>query len=121
MEKRPIVEELLPLTPRVFLLLWALDAGPRHGYALLEEVEELGRGKVSFGPASLYEAIHRLRDRGLLEETDAPPSVESDDSRRKYYRLTEHGREVLRVEAARLAELVSRLEEAGIVDGSKAS
>jgi DNA-binding PadR family transcriptional regulator len=102
--------DLLPLTPRVFLILWALAEREQHGYALLREVEALSRGRVTIKPGSLYEAIDTLARRGLIEETEA---TESDGGpRRQPYRITAFGREVFAAEAARLDELVADLRDA---------
>ena len=108
--------ESLPLTPRVLLILWALESGPQHGYRLLQELEERGRGRVSIGPASLYEAIQTLQRRDWIAPVDAPDDA---DSRRRYFRLTDHGRSVLRAEAQRLADLVNDLRVDGLVDSAK--
>jgi len=110
----------LPLTPRVMLILWALDAGPKHGYRLLSEVEELGRGRVSIGPASLYESIQSLRRKGWIEPTGAPADAASPDRRRRYFQLTAAGGEILRAEASRLSELVDDLRARGLVDQASA-
>lgn len=110
----------LPLTPRVMLILWALDTGPKHGYRLLSEVEELGRGRVSIGPASLYESIHSLRRKGWIEPTAAPPDAASHDQRRRYFQLTTTGTDILRAEASRLSELVDDLRSGGLVDHASA-
>ena len=110
----------LPLTPRVFLILWALDRdGPMHGYRLLSAVEELGRGQVSIGPASLYESIQTLRRRGWIEPARPPADAESSDRRRRYFDLTAVGLGILRSEAERLSTLVSDLRAAGLVDPGK--
>ena len=106
-------DDLLPLTPRVFLLLWALEDGPQHGYALLGQIQDRGNGQVTIGPASLYEAIHSLSRRGLIEPAEAP---EDADRRRRYFQLTDDGQRVLRSEAERLAQLVEDLRSAGLVD-----
>ncbi|NKB89008.1 MAG: PadR family transcriptional regulator [Acidobacteria bacterium] len=106
----------LPLTPRVMLILWALDTGPKHGYRLLSEVETLGRGRVTIGPASLYESIQSLRSKGWIEPAEIPAEATSHDRRRRYFQLTGDGQGVLRAEALRLAELVDDLRANGIVD-----
>lgn len=99
------VDEHLPLTPRVFHILLSLLDGPNHGYAVMQEVEARSDGKVTIGPGTLYEAIHGLRDKGLIRETDAP---EPDaDSRRRTYELTEAGAAVLKAETERLSDLVA--------------
>jgi DNA-binding PadR family transcriptional regulator len=103
-------DDLLPLTPRVFLILWALTGQELHGYALLREVETLSRGRVTIKPGSLYEAIDTLAKRGLIEET----GFEKGDGgpRRRPYRLTAFGRGVFDAEAQRLEELVADLRDA---------
>lgn len=113
------VDDLLPLTPRVFLLLWSLDQdGPMHGYALLERIEQRGGGQVTIGPASLYEAIQSLHDRGLVEPCEAPPGAQPD-RRRRYFRLSDTGRRALKTEARRLADLVEQLRDSGLVAPAK--
>ena len=103
-------QELLPLTPRVFLILWALSENECHGYGLLREVEELGRGRVSIKPGSLYEAIDSLARRGLIE-----PADNGGNSRRRTYRITGFGRDVVAAEATRLGELVDDLRAAKLI------
>lgn len=111
----------LPLTPRVFLILWALDrAGVAHGYRLLEDVEELGRRQVSIGPASLYDSIQALHQRGWIEPAEPPADDPDDDRRRRYFRLTDAGRGMLRSEAGRLSALVDDLRHSGLVDRAEA-
>lgn len=105
-------EELLPLTPVVFHTLLALAEAPRHGYAIAREVEEVTEGRVKMGPGTLYGSLQRMRDEGLIAETDAPrqsrDAVHGD--RRRYYELTALGRTALRLEGERLAR-ASRLVE----------
>src|SRR5687767_10386870 len=79
-------EDLLPLSPPVFHILLALADADRHGYGILQEVQERTHGAVKLGPGTLYGAIKRLRDGGLIEERE-DPSAESDE-RRRYYHLT---------------------------------
>jgi len=104
-------DDFLPLTPRVFLILWALSEEECHGYGLLRRVEELGRGRVSIKPGSLYEAIASLARRGLIEPTKEP----GGDSRRHTYRITSFGRNVVVAEATRLDELVEDLHTARLL------
>lgn len=113
---QPDVSSLLPLTPRVLLILWALEERPQHGYRLLKMAEELGRGRVSIGPASLYESIAALEKRDLIEPTVEPQGVDREDKRRRYFQLTDRGRKVLKAEANRVARLAVDLREAGLVD-----
>jgi len=88
-----------------FQILLALADRPRHGYAIMQEVERCTDGRVRLGPATLYRTIRTMLEAGLIAE--APDrSGESDDERRRYYRLTGAGRSVAEGEAARLAGLV---------------
>jgi DNA-binding PadR family transcriptional regulator len=100
------VAQLLPLTPAVFHILVTLADGEAHGYAIMQEVNRRSGGIVRLGPGTLYGAISRLLADGLIEESEARPDPEMDDTRRRYYRLTKRGSEVLACETERLAELV---------------
>jgi DNA-binding PadR family transcriptional regulator len=102
----PPAEALLPLTPAVFHILIALADGETHGYAIMQEVARRSGGSVRLGPGTLYGAISRLLEDGLIEESDERPDPEMDDTRRRYYRLTNFGGRVLAAETERLAGLV---------------
>lgn len=99
-------EKMLPLTPAVFHILLALADGERHGYAIMQEVAADTQGKVRMGPGTLYGSIKRMLAANLIEESDERPDPELDDTRRRYYRLTELGRRVAAAEAQRLSNLV---------------
>lgn len=96
----------LRMTPVFFHLMLSLWEGPKHGYALMQEVGERTGGRIRLGPGSLYYALGRLEEEGLIEESagsaDAPHA-----ERRRYYRLTRAGRKRLREEAALLADIVA--------------
>ncbi len=98
--------QFLPLTPAVFHILLALADGEAHGYAIMLEVAERSSGVVKLGPGTLYGAISRLLEDGLIEESNERPGPEMDDSRRRYYRITPSGGAVLAAETQRLASLV---------------
>jgi DNA-binding PadR family transcriptional regulator len=100
------LDAFLPLTPAVFHILLTLAEGESHGYAVMQEVAKRSAGSVRLGPGTLYGAISRLLDDGLIEETDERPDPELDDSRRRYYRLTKLGGRVLAAETERLSDLV---------------
>ena len=95
-----------PMQPAAFHILLALAAGERHGYALMNDVEELSDGTLRIGPGTLYGSIKRLLSAGMIAESDVRPDPDLDDSRRRYYRLTPAGRSALSAEAERLARLV---------------
>lgn len=107
----------LPLTDAVFHLLLSLADGPSHGYGILLEVEERSDGAVRMGTGTLYSAVKRLRDQGLIEDVDTPADAgAADDPRRRYYGLTRLGRVVLREEARRLEALVSFARRKSVFD-----
>ena len=112
---------LIPLSPQVFHILLALADGERHGYAIMREAELRSGGLVRLGPGTLYGAIKRLLDQGVVEESEERPAPDSDDARRRYYRLTELGRGVLSAEADRLAGLVRAVRKGRLVPRVKPS
>jgi DNA-binding PadR family transcriptional regulator len=97
--------DLVPLSEAVFHILLALADEDRHGYGIIQEVERRTAGQVRLGPGTLYGAIKRLREQGLIEEVDVDEGSEQDE-RRRYYHLTEAGREVAVLEARRLERLI---------------
>jgi DNA-binding PadR family transcriptional regulator len=102
---RPGAQTFLPLKPHWFHVLLSLAAGEQHGYAIMQEVLDRTDGKVRLWPATLYGTLKRLMEDKLVEET-APRSSAAADPRRRYYRLTRLGRDVLDVECSRLEDLV---------------
>lgn len=96
-----------PLTPAVFHVLLALAGGERHGYAIMQEVAQSTDGQIKMGPGTLYGTIKRLLAAQLITETDERPDPHLDDERRRYYRLTGVGEEVVRAEARRYADIVT--------------
>jgi DNA-binding PadR family transcriptional regulator len=88
-----------PLTPAVFYILLALARGERHGYAITRAVREDSAGAVVMGNGTLYGSLRRMLADNLIEA--AGDLVDEDDTRRKYYRLTERGRSLLQAEMAR--------------------
>jgi DNA-binding PadR family transcriptional regulator len=98
--------DFLPLPQAHFHVLVALTEGDRHGYAVMQAVEDSSGGLVKMGPATLYGTLKKLVDQGLAEEVPEPPSAD-DDQRRRYYRLTGLGRQVCAAEADRLSGLVA--------------
>jgi DNA-binding PadR family transcriptional regulator len=100
------VQKFLPLKTQWFHILLSLAGGEQHGYGIMQEVLERTGGKVRLWPATLYGAIRRLVEADLIAETEQRPAPEMDDARRRYYRLTVLGRQVLDAECDRLEELV---------------
>ena len=98
----------LPLSPAVFHILLALADEERHGYGIMQEVKRRTDGKVRLGAGTLYGAIKRLLEKGIIAETDERPDPELNEERRRYYRLTDFGQRVLRLEVSRLNQLVQQ-------------
>jgi DNA-binding PadR family transcriptional regulator len=96
-----------PLTPAVFHLLLALASGERHGYELMKQVKHDSRGQVRMGSGTLYGSIKRMLAAGLIEEAGERPDTAIEGERRRYYRLTEPGREALLAELQRYDAVVS--------------
>jgi DNA-binding PadR family transcriptional regulator len=93
----------LALTDLVFHILIALGSGPTHGYAIGKDVEEQSGGRLDPTTGTLYQALHRLREEGLIASVEPP---EHSDERRKYFQLTERGRRAAEAEARRLHTLI---------------
>jgi DNA-binding PadR family transcriptional regulator len=89
-------------SPVGYQILLALAARDRHGYLIRKAVEQQTEGTMKLGPGTLYAAIRRLEDQGLIEESPWRPDADLDDPRRRYYRLTTTGRAALESETARL-------------------
>ncbi len=113
--------DLLPLTPVALNVLLALADGERHGYGIMLEVRERTGGRVRLGPGTLYGAVKRLKEGGVIEESGERPDSESNDERRRYYRLTGFGGEVLAAEVERLDGLVRAARRKGAFPAPKPS
>lgn len=112
-ERRRDPEGELPLTPVTLNILLALADEERHGYGIMLEVSARTGGKMRMGPGTLYSSIKRLVGGGLIEESGQRPAPESDDDRRRYYRLTDFGGRVLAAEVGRLESTVRAAREKG--------
>ena len=101
---------LLPLTPVEFHILLSLTDDARHGYAILQDVARRTDGQITLRTGTLYTVIKRMLDGAWIQESDGGANG-NDDERRRYYRLTPLGRDVLRAEARRLQSLVALAQE----------
>lgn len=94
------MSETAPLREPTFLMLAALGPGPLHGYGIIKAVDEMSDGRVRLRAGTLYGALERLESQGCVvfdgERSEGGPV-------RRYYRLTDSGRDLLTREAARLA------------------
>lgn len=90
-----------PLSEPVLLILMSLASEPRHGYALLKDIERLSGGRVRLSTGTLYGALHRLLQDAWIERF-----AQEDTSREKQaYRLTPAGRRCLQTELERMKQL----------------
>ena len=103
-------QAFLPLRSNWFHILLSLVGGEQHGYGIMQDVLERSRGKVRLWPATLYGSLKRLIEKGLIAESGERPAPELDDARRRYYKLTPLGRQVLDLESQRLKDLVRVLD-----------
>jgi len=97
---------LLPLTPAVFHIMLALMDQERHGYGIMKEVESQTQGEMLLRAGTLYQAIKRMLELGLIEESAERPDPKMDDERRRYYKLSGLGHKVARGEEERLRKLL---------------
>lgn len=108
--------ESLRMTPLFLHLLLSLSVGPRHGYALMAEVEGRTDGRIMVRPSSLYYALGRLEDVGLIAEADVDDPADTPHAdRRRYYRLTRQGRARLEEEMATLDDIVTHARAQGVI------
>lgn len=103
-----------PLTPLTMSVLVALGARDLHGYALMQQLDERSDGRLRPGTGSLYAALQRLMDQGLIVESPDRPA-DDDDARRKYYRITDAGRAAVADEAARMHRLLDDARRFGLI------
>ena len=92
----------LPLRPVEFEILLVLTGGDRHGYAIIKEANERWSGSGPMETGTLYRALRRLTQAGMVEPSDRRPSPEADDERRRYLTITPFGKAVAASEARRL-------------------
>ncbi|MDI6696268.1 MAG: helix-turn-helix transcriptional regulator [Anaerolineales bacterium] len=99
------IQTQLPLTEVTYFILLSLAPEPRHGYAIMKDVERLSQGRVFLSTGTLYGALKRLLELGWIVRTQ--DSKESENNReRKAYSLTNLGQSILQAEIERLSSLL---------------
>lgn len=99
MKLTAVQQAYLPMSETAYYILLSLTA-PRHGYGIMQHVENITGGRLVLGPGTLYGSLSRMEKDGLIR-------VAAEEERRKVYVITEAGRMVLQAELARLRELVA--------------
>lgn len=90
----------LPLTETTYLILLSL-VEPRHGYAIIQNVEQLSDNQVRIAAGTMYGALDNLNKQAWIEE------IETENKRRKVYQITQRGLGVLQAETERLTKIVN--------------
>jgi DNA-binding PadR family transcriptional regulator len=104
--RQPDPADFLPLKSDVLLIMLALASRPLHGYGIIRDVEVRSDGEVLLQTGALYRTLRRLLSDRFIEECDRPADETVTDDRRRYYRLTRLGQQVLEAEVARMSRLV---------------
>lgn len=111
---RDEVDALLPLPPVTFHILLSLADEDRHGYAIIQDVEQRTAGEIRLGAGTLYRSVQRMLEQGLIAEPRKRPAPPLDDERRRYYAITPFGVAVARAEMRRLTQLVRLARARGL-------
>jgi len=104
----------LPLTVPVYQILLSVVGRDFHGYAIIQDIRGRTDGEVNLTASTLYAAIRRLLEGGMIAELAQRP-VDDPDPRRRYYRITDFGRAVVRAEAERLERQVAMAREKSLL------
>jgi DNA-binding PadR family transcriptional regulator len=108
------VDKHLPLRRVEFHILLSLASGERHGYGIIQDIEARGETSVP-DVGTMYRALARMAEAGLIEAADRQPAPDRGDERRNYYRITNAGRRVARAEARRLELLTEAARLGGLL------
>ena len=108
------IDSLLPLRRVEFHILLSLAAGERHGYGIIQDIQARGETAVP-DVGTMYRALARMADSQLIVQAARRPAPDAADERRNYYRITERGLRVARVEAQRLEALTRAARIGGLL------
>ena len=114
-DRRRVVDA--PLRAVEFEILLSLAAGERHGYGILLDIESRDAASVP-DVGTMYRALARMVEQGLIASSSRRPAPDADDERRNYYRITEAGLRAARAEAARLHGLTRAARSRGLLQKS---
>lgn len=105
MKEKDTLRKMIPLTETSFYILISLFE-PLHGYGIMQKVEKLSKGRILFGPGTLYGALNNLQNMDLI----ALYGDISLSKKRKTYLITDKGRELIKIEIERLKEMIENAE-----------
>ena len=97
-----IRKRYIPMSETMFYILLSLREA-QHGYAIMQYVKELTNGRIVLGAGTVYSSLGKLEGDGLIKAV-------SEENRRKTYIISENGKQILREEAMRIAELSKNSE-----------
>ena len=117
MDKALPIDRFLPLRPVEFHVLLSLATGERHGYGIIQDAEERGERSLP-DVGTLYRALRRMQDQGLIDVAGRRPARDADDERRIYYRITPLGLRVARAEAVRMQSLMRAARAGGLLEST---
>jgi DNA-binding PadR family transcriptional regulator len=100
------LQHLLPLTPAVFFILFALADGEKHGYAIMQSVSRISGNQFRMGPGTLYTTI---------QETESAGGQSDHENRRRYYKLTRTGKAILGADLSRMESVVRMARDKKLV------
>ena len=99
-----------PLTETTYFILLSLSSKPRHGYAIMQDVQDLSEGRIILSTGTLYGALKRLLELGWIVRLD-DSGAKGNSRDRKVYKVTESGQHILKEEIARLQKLLMVAEQ----------
>ncbi len=99
MDTKKLEKKYLPLTEAAYYVLISLNK-PRHGYGIMQHVEEITDGRIKIGAGTMYGNLSRMEKEGLINSV-------AEENRKKIYEISEKGKIIMRLEMERLEELLS--------------
>ncbi len=97
MQDKNVYKAYLPMTESTYYILLSLTE-PRHGYSIMQHVERITEGRLKIGPGTMYGVLSKMENEKVIR-------IAGEEDKRKYYELTEVGRELVGLEIQRLSEL----------------
>jgi DNA-binding PadR family transcriptional regulator len=109
--------DFIPLRPVEFEILLVLSGADSHGYGIIKEAENRNPDQSPMETGTLYRALRRLTEAGMVEPSGQRPAPDLDDERRRYFSITPFGRAVAAAEARRLSAQVDAARARELLSG----